>query len=146
MAQVYFLLFVGLLLLFVSGKFLVDSSVAISRRLRIPRMIIGLTVVAFGTSAPELLVSLQAAFSGYPEIAMGNVIGSNISNILLVLAITALIFPIPAPASAVKRDWPIMMGVSVLLYIFSSNGWISRLEGAVFVSLLAGYILYSVIR
>ncbi len=145
MAQVYFLLFVGLLLLFVSGKFLVDSSVAISRRLKIPRMIIGLTVVAFGTSAPELLVSLQAAFSGYPEIAIGNVVGSNISNILLVLAITALIFPIPVPASSVKRDWPIMMGVSVLLFIFSMNGWISRLEGAVFVGLLAGYIAYSVV-
>lgn len=145
MAQVYLLLFAGLFLLFISGKFLVDSSVAISSRLRIPRMIIGLTVVAFGTSAPELLVSLQAAFSGYPEIAMGNVVGSNISNILLVLAITALIFPIPAPASSVKRDWPIMMGVSVLLYIFSINGWISRWEGGVFVALLAGYILYSVI-
>jgi cation:H+ antiporter len=146
MAQVYFFLFVGLLLLFVSGKFLVDSSVAISRRLKIPRMIIGLTVVAFGTSAPELLVSLQAAFSGYPEIAIGNVVGSNISNILLVLAITALIFPIPVPASSVRRDWPIMMGVSVLLFIFSMNGWISRLEGAVFVALLAGYIAYSVVR
>jgi len=146
MAQVYLLLFVGLALLFVSGKFLVDSSVAISRRLKIPRMIIGLTVVAFGTSAPELLVSLQAAFSGYPEIAMGNVVGSNISNILLVLAITALIFPIPVPASSVKRDWPIMMGVSLLLYIFAMNGWISRLEGVIFVVLLGLYILYSVLR
>jgi cation:H+ antiporter len=146
MAQVYLLLFAGLALLFVSGKFLVDSSVAISRRLKIPRMIIGLTVVAFGTSAPELLVSLQAAFSGYPEIAMGNVVGSNISNILLVLAITALIFPIPVPASSVKLDWPIMMAVSVLLYIFAMNGWISRLEGIVFVSLLGLYILFSVLR
>ncbi len=146
MAQVYLLLFAGLLLLFVSGKYLVDSSVAISRRLRIPRMIIGLTVVAFGTSAPELLVSLQAAFSGYPEIAIGNVIGSNIYNILLVLAITALIFPIPVPASAVKRDWPIMMGVSLLLFFFSLNGRISMLEGGIFVTLLAGYILYSVLR
>lgn len=146
MAQVYLLLFAGLALLFVSGKFLVDSSVAISRRLKIPRMIIGLTVVAFGTSAPELLVSLQAAFSGYPEIAIGNVVGSNISNILLVLAITALIFPIPVPANSVKRDWPIMMAVSLLLYIFAMNGWISRLEGIVFVCLLGFYILYSVIR
>jgi cation:H+ antiporter len=146
MAQVYLLLFAGLALLFVSGKFLVDSSVAISRRLRIPRMIIGLTVVAFGTSAPELLVSLQAAFSGYPEIAIGNVVGSNISNILLVLAITALIFPIPVPASSVKRDWPIMMGVSMLLLFFSMNGWISRLEGGILVSLLGGYILFSVLR
>ena len=146
MAQVYLLLFAGLLLLFISGKYLVDSSVAISRRLKIPRMTIGLTVVAFGTSAPELLVSLQAAFSGYPEIAIGNVVGSNISNILLVLALTAIIFPIPVPASSVKRDWPIMMGVSVLLFFFSMNGWITRLEGGIFVSLLAVYILYSVLR
>lgn len=146
MAQVYFLLFAGLALLFVSGKYLVDSSVAISRRLRIPRMIIGLTVVAFGTSAPELLVSLQAAFSGYPEIAIGNVVGSNISNILLVLAITALIFPIPVPPASVRRDWPIMMGITLLLYVFSRNGLISRLEGGIFVLLLAGYILFSVFR
>jgi cation:H+ antiporter len=146
MVEVYLLLFAGLALLFISGKFLVDSSVAISRRLKIPRMVIGLTVVAFGTSAPELLVSLEAAFSGYPEIVMGNVVGSNISNILLVLALTALIFPIPVPAASVKRDWPIMMGVSLLLYVFSVNGWISRLEGVVLVGLLAGYIIYSVLN
>ena len=102
MVKVYVLLIAGLLLLFVSGKYLVDSSVTISRLLRIPRMIIGLTVVAFGTSAPELLVSIQAAFSGYPEIALGNVVGSNISNILIVLAVTALIFPIPVPASTIR--------------------------------------------
>jgi cation:H+ antiporter len=146
MVKVYLLLFAGLILLFVSGKYLVDSSVAVSRRLKIPRMIIGLTVVAFGTSAPELLVSLQAAFSGYPEIAIGNVVGSNISNILLVLAITALIFPIPVPASSVKRDWPLMMLVSVLFFVFSLNGSISRMEGGVLVTLLAGYIVLSVLR
>ncbi len=146
MVKVYLLLFAGLILLFISGKFLVDSSVAASRRLKIPRMIIGLTVVAFGTSAPELLVSLQAAFSGYPEIAMGNVVGSNISNILLVLAITALIYPIPVPASSVKRDWPVLMLVSLVLFFFSMNGSISRLEGVILVSLLACYILMSVLR
>ncbi len=146
MVNVYLLLIAGLLLLFVSGKFLVDSSIAISRKLRIPRMIVGLTVVAFGTSAPELLVSLQAAFSGFPEIAIGNVVGSNISNILLVLAITALIFPIPVAAASVKRDWPIMMFVSLLLFVFSLNGLITRLEGVVFVGLLIGYIIFSVVQ
>ncbi len=144
MIKVYFLLIAGLLLLFVSGKYLVDSSVAVSRRLKIPRMVIGLTVVAFGTSAPELLVSLQAAFSGFPEIAMGNVVGSNISNILLVLAITALIYPIPVPASSVKQDWPVMMTISLLLFLFSFNGVVSRWEGGVLVALLAGYIVLSV--
>jgi cation:H+ antiporter len=146
MVKVYLLLFAGLSLLFVSGKYLVDSSVAISRRLKIPRMIIGLTVVAFGTSAPELLVSIQAAFAGYPEIAMGNVVGSNISNILLVLAITALIYPIPVPASSVKRDWPVLMLISLVLFAFSLNGAISRLEGGILVGLLAAYVLMSVLR
>jgi len=146
MVKVYLLLLTGILLLFVSGKYLVESSVAISRLLRIHRMIIGLTVVAFGTSAPELLVSLKAAISGFPEIAMGNVVGSNISNILLVLAITAIIFPIPVPSTSVKRDWPIMMFVSLLLFVFTLNGWLTRLEGMVFVLLLLVYIGYAVIR
>lgn len=146
MVKIYLLLFTGLLLLFISGKYLVESSVAISRLLRIPTMIIGLTVVAFGTSAPELLVSIQAAISGFPEIAMGNVVGSNISNILLVLAITAIIFPITAPAASVKRDWPIMMLVSLILFIFTLNGWVSRIEGIALVLLLLAYIGYSVIR
>jgi cation:H+ antiporter len=107
-------------------------------------MVIGLTVVAVGTSAPELLVSVQAAFAGYPEIAMGNVVGSNISNILLVLAITALIFPIPVPVVSVRRDWPIMMFVSLLLFAFTLDGWLERSEGLVFAALLLLYILYSV--
>jgi len=146
MVNVYLLLLGGLLLLFISGKYLVDSSVVISRLLRIPRMIIGLTVVAFGTSAPELLVSIQAALAGYSEIAIGNVVGSNISNILLVLAITALIFPIPVPSSSVKRDWPMMMFVSILFYIFTLNGWLTRTEGAIFIGLLVGYIAFAVVK
>jgi cation:H+ antiporter len=146
MVKVYVLLLTGLLLLFVSGKYLVDSSVIISKLLRIPRMIIGLTVVAFGTSAPELLVSIQAAMSGFSEIAIGNVVGSNISNILLVLAVTALIYPIPVPASSVKRDWPMMMFASLLLFVLTLNGLLSRLEGVAFLALLVGYIVFSVRR
>jgi cation:H+ antiporter len=146
MVTVYLLLLAGLLLLFVSGKYLVESSVAISRLFRIPTMVIGLTVVAFGTSAPELLVSIQAALSGFPEIAIGNVVGSNISNILLVLAITAIIFPIPVPEKSVKRDWPMMMLVSVLLFALTFNGWLSRLEGIILVVLLLAYIVYSVFQ
>ena len=146
MIQVYLLLLLGLLLLFASGKYLVESSVAIARLLRIPTMIIGLTVVAFGTSAPELLVSLQAAFRGYPEIAMGNVVGSNISNILLVLAITAIIFPIPVPAKSVKLDWPVLMFVSLLLFAFSLDGTLTRVEGFVFIALLAVYLGVAVIQ
>ncbi len=146
MIKFYLLLISGLLLLFISGKYLVDSSVAISRLLRIPRMIIGLTVVAFGTSAPELLVSVQAAFSGFPEIAMGNVVGSNIANILLVLAITALIFPIPVPSVSLKRDWPVMMFASLLLFVFTLNGSLSRMEGVVLLGLLTAYFVRSVLQ
>ena len=126
MIQTYLLLLAGLILLFISGKFLVDSSVALAKRFRIPTMIIGLTVVAFGTSAPELLVSIQAAIKGFPGIAMGNVVGSNISNILLVLAITALIFPIPVPKKTVRLDWPVLMFVSLLLFAFVWDGtWVA---------------------
>ncbi|MEN8156140.1 MAG: calcium/sodium antiporter [Bacteroidota bacterium] len=146
MIQVYLLLLLGLLLLFMSGKFLVDSSVAIARRLGIPTMVIGLTVVAFGTSAPELLVSLQAAFRGYPEIAMGNVVGSNISNILLVLAITAVIFPIPVPAVSVKQDWPVLMLVSLGLFGFSLDGTLTRTEGLLFIAMLVLYLVFVIIR
>jgi len=89
MIKTYLLLLAGLFLLFIGEKYLVDSSVVIAQRLRIPTMIIGLTVVALGTSAPELLVSVQATLKGYAEIALGNVVGSNIVNILLVLAVTA---------------------------------------------------------
>lgn len=144
MIQSYFLLLLGLVMLFLSGKFLVDSSVAVARRLKIPTMIIGLTVVAFGTSAPELLVSIQAAVGGYPEIAMGNVIGSNISNILLVLALTAIIFPIPVPRSSVRKDWPVLMFVSVVLYLFCLDGSLDRWEGAVLLGLLLAYVFMAV--
>lgn len=136
----YLLLLAGLLLLFISGKYLVDSSVSLARRFRIPTMIIGLTVVAFGTSAPELLVSVQAAVKGFPEIAMGNVVGSNISNILLVLAITALVYPIPVPKKSVRFDWPILMFVSLLLFAFAWDGVLSRLEGLIFILLLLVYL------
>lgn len=136
----------GFLILFISGKFLVESSVAIARRLKIPTMIIGLTVVAFGTSAPELLVSVQAALKGFPEIAMGNVIGSNISNILIVLAIAALVFPIPVPAKSVRQDWPALMFVSLLLFLFLWDGTLTRIEGLIFILLLVVYIGIAVMK
>ncbi len=141
MIQTYLLLLAGLLLLFIGGKYLVDSSVVIAHRLRIPTMIIGLTVVALGTSAPELLVSVQAAIKGYPEIAMGNVVGSNIANILLVLAVTALIFPIPVPEKSVKQDWPVLMFVSLVLFVFSWNGTLSRLEGVILLIFMVVYFV-----
>jgi cation:H+ antiporter len=134
----------GLALLLISGKYLVESSVVIARRFNIPPGIIGLTILAFGTSAPELLVSIQAAVHGYPDMAMGNVIGSNISNILLVLGLTALIFPLTLQRSSVIVDWPIMIFLTILLLLFLLDYRLSRFEGALFVSLLLLYILFSV--
>jgi len=138
-------LLLGLLILFISGKYLVESSVAIATFFRVPTMVIGLTIVAFGTSAPELLVSLQAALTGHPDVAIGNVVGSNISNILLVLATTTIIYPIFVPLKSVKRDWPIMMFASVLFFIFILDRILQRWEGLVLFLLLLIYIVYSVL-
>lgn len=136
-------IFLGFLLLVVGGEFLVRSSVAISFRLNLSRMVIGLTVVSFATSAPELLVSLQAALNGFSDISLGNVIGSNIANIGLVLGITAMISPLLIDRDFYKFNWPIMMVFSFLLYFFLASGMVlSRLEG---LALFAGIILYLVV-
>ncbi len=140
---IIFLIF-GLILLLVSGKYLVESSVAVARHFKIPTIIIGLTIVSFGTSAPELLVSLQAALQGHPEMAIGNVIGSNISNILLVLAITAFIFPITIQKQFIRRDWPILMFISSLLVLFLYDLTLKSYEGIILLGLLLLYIVYNI--
>jgi cation:H+ antiporter len=137
-------LILGLVLLLGSGKYLVESSVIIARHFKIPTIIIGLTIVSFGTSAPELLVSLQAALQGHPDMAIGNVVGSNISNILLVLAVTAFIFPITIQRQFIRRDWPILMFISSLLVVFLLDLKLANYEGIVLLLLLLGYIIYSV--
>ena len=137
-------LILGLALLLLSGKYLVESSVVIARRFNIPTSIIGLTIVAFGTSAPELLVSIQAAIHGYPDMAVGNVTGSNIANILLVLGLTALIFPLTLQRSSVIVDWPIMSFLTLLLLLFLLDHQLSRIEGILFLVLLLVYILFSI--
>ncbi|HOO83151.1 MAG TPA: sodium:calcium antiporter, partial [Prolixibacteraceae bacterium] len=101
-------LVLGIAILVYSGDYLVKGSVAIANHFKISALVIGLTVVAFGTSAPELIVSLEAAITGHPEIALGNVIGSNIANIALVLALTVIILPMPVAAQTIRRSWPIM--------------------------------------
>jgi cation:H+ antiporter len=136
-------IFLGFILLVVGGEFLVRSSVAISFRLNLSRMIIGLTVVSFATSAPELLVSLQAALNGFSDISLGNVIGSNIANIGLVLGITAIISPLLIDRDFYKFNWPVMMVFSFILYFFLlSERLLSRMEGII---LLAGICLYLVV-
>lgn len=127
-------------MLVVGGEFLVRSSVALSFKLNLSKMVIGLTVVSFATSAPELLVSLQAALTGFSDISLGNVIGSNIANIGLVLGITAFISPLAIDRDFYRFNWPVMMIFSLALYYFLNTGNnLSRVEGIV---LLLGIVLY----
>lgn len=136
----------GFVILFFSGKYLVVGGVQLAKHFRIPTLVIGLTVVSLGTSAPELLVSLKAALSGHPDISIGNVVGSNISNIALVLGITALIFPIPVARKLIKFDWPIMMAISILFYVFAINGILKWWEGLIFVSIVIIFNIYSIYK
>lgn len=134
-------LLIGFVLLVIGGEFLVRASVALSFKLKISRMVIGLTVVSFATSAPELLVSLQAALDGFSDISLGNVIGSNIANIGLVLGITAMITPLAIDRDFYKFNWPVMMLFSILLYFFlSSGGNLSRIEGIILLVALVVYL------
>ena len=119
------------------------GSVSLARHYNVSTLVIGLTVVAFGTSAPELIVSLQAAVKGHPEIALGNVIGSNISNIALVLALAAMVMPLSVKRSTVLADGPVMILSSVIFYVFVLNGWLSRTEGIIFCILIALYIFFA---
>ncbi len=126
------------MLLVIGGEFLVRSSVALSFKLSISKMVIGMTVVSFATSAPELLVSLNAALNESPAIAINNVIGSNIANIGLVLGITALVSSIAVDKSFYKLNWPVMMMFSIALYYFLSNdNQLSPIEGGtLFIALI----------
>ncbi len=136
----------GFILLVVGGEFLVRSSVALSFKLNISKMVIGMTVVSFATSAPELLVSLNAALSGSPAIAINNVVGSNIANIGLVLGITALIGTIRVGKSFYKLNWPVMMIFSLLMFQFLRNdNKLSTGEGSIlFLGLLV--FIYILLR
>jgi cation:H+ antiporter len=133
----------GFIYLLMGGDLLVRGAVALSRRLRIPAMIVGLTVVALGTSAPELVVSVQAALRGFPGLTLGNVVGSNIANVLLVMGLPALIYPITCDQSTVRRDAFIMLGASVLLFGICLTGEITRIAGMLLLAGLVGYIGYN---
>ncbi|MFT5258034.1 MAG: cation:H+ antiporter [Arenicella sp.] len=135
-----FYVIIGFILLVIGGEFLVRASVSLSFKLKISKMVIGMTVVSFATSLPELLVSLQAALDGSPAIAINNVIGSNIANIGLVLGITAIIGPIAVSKDFYKLNWPVMMFFSIVLYYFLSNDAVlTQTEG---VLLLVGLTVF----
>lgn len=134
-----FVLLAGLTFLILGGDFLVRGASGIALRAHISPLVVGLTVVAFGTSAPELLVCVQSALMGNPDIVMGNVIGSNICNLALVLGVTAVILPIEVHTDSLKVDWPMTMGASLLLFFLILDNWVNTWEGMLFVSILVVY-------
>ncbi len=139
----YLLLLISIGLLIIAGEALVKASVDIALRFHIPMVIVGLTVVSFATSAPELVVSLDAAMLGKTDIALGNVIGSNIANLSIVLGPTALLYPILVHARVSRVDWPVMFILSMLFsaYLYE-DGVISSIEGGSLFGILIAYILF----
>ncbi|MCA1756144.1 MAG: calcium/sodium antiporter [Bacteroidales bacterium] len=141
----YIYLLAGLIILIAGGEFLVRGAVSLAGHFRISTMVVGVTVVSFGTSAPELVVSLDAALSGHPDISLGNVIGSNISNITLVLALAVIIAPYFVATRAVLKDWLIMIGATILFMLFLITGErLVRIEGIIMVFLLVLFVWNSV--
>ena len=137
-------LLAGFVLLFFGGDWLVDGGVALARRYRISSLVIGMTIVAFGTSAPELLVSMISAIKGSAGIAMGNVLGSNIANIGLILGLTALICPIETDNRKVIGHGTVMIAASLLLLVFALNNGISRIEGLTLFACLILFTTFSI--
>lgn len=139
----FLLIFSGLIVLILGGKWLLKSAVAISLRLEVPKNIIGMTVVSFATSAPELIVSIKSAIDGHTDLALGNVIGSNIANLGFVLGITLLISKIDVQKNFYKTDWPVMIIASSLLMFFLFNDtMISANEGIILFSFLIIFLIY----
>ncbi|ELR70953.1 sodium/calcium exchanger [Fulvivirga imtechensis AK7] len=138
------MLVVGLFVLIIGGDFLVKGASSIALRAHISPLVVGLTIVAFGTSAPELLISIKAALDGSPDMTMGNVVGSNICNLTLILGVTALLGSIRVQADSIKIDWPVTMGSSLLLYFMvkEETAMIKTYEGITFLALLIVYTVF----
>lgn len=132
----------GFVILLLGGDFLVRGAVALAEKLDVSPLVIGLTVVALGTSAPELMVSIKAILRDAPGIAVGNVVGSNIANVLLVLGVPALIFPITASGASLNRDNLVMVLASLLFIAFCWSGTLVTWQGAIFVVLLGAFIFH----
>jgi cation:H+ antiporter len=135
-----FLFFMGLILLIVGAEALVRGASKLALAVGLSPLIIGLTIVAFGTSAPEMAVSVMAGLAGNADISLGNVVGSNLFNVLFILGVSSLITPLIVSAQLVRLDVPLMVAVSVLTWIFAANGKVGRVEGAF---LFAGIITYT---
>ncbi len=133
----------GFILLVGGGEVLVRGAIALAKNIGVSPVVIGLTILAYGTSAPELVVSLESALDGHSDMTMGNVVGSNISNTLLILGATALIYPVLLSKAMLKPDGLLMVAISFLLWIFAFNGMIGRVEGVIFLALMMGYTYYT---
>ena len=138
--MLWFLSFLGLFLLLISGDFLVKGAIQLSNRLGVSALLVSLTVVAFGTSAPELIVAIKATLSGSPGLAMGNVVGSNIANILLVLGLPTLLVRLQNGITDTKRSFVLMILASVLFIVFGIGGSFSWVHGIVLLSLLTFFL------
>ena len=142
----YIFIVLVILVLIKGGDYLIEGSVVIARRAKLSPMIIGLTVIGFGTSMPELCVSAQAAWTGSSGIALGNVAGSNISNIALILGVTALIHPIPAKPDILRRGMPVFVLALCIIIAVAVNGTIERWMGMTMVGLLIIYLIVEIRR
>lgn len=131
----------GLIVLILGAELLVRGASKLALSFGISPLVVGLTVVSFGTSSPELAVSLQSASSGRVDIALGNVVGSNIFNILFILGLSALITPLVVHRQLIRQEVPLMVGVSLLLWVLAGDGGISRREGLLFAVLFLGYTI-----
>ncbi len=140
----YLLVLGGIILLLFGGDWLVKASVDIALRAKISLLVVGMTVVSFATSAPELLVSLKAALGGHVDISFGNVIGSNIANIALILGLTAMVFPMQVSRKTIRIDWGIMFFVTILLFIFLWNEVLSFWEALILFMLLVLYNVFQI--
>jgi cation:H+ antiporter len=136
----------GLVLLIFGGDYLVKGASGIAIKLNITPMLVGMTVVAMGTSAPELVVSLGAALAGKSDIAVGNVVGSNIANVAFILGLTVLIFPLVVKKDSLRFDWLAMILATILFYFTGLDGEYSRINGIIFVILLVAFLTYSVVK
>ena len=140
------LLIIGLFVLILGGDALVRGASSIALRLHMTPLVVGLTIVAFGTSAPELLISINAAISGSPDLTMGNVVGSNICNLALVLGITLIIGPVKVQGDSIKIDWPMTFGSSLLLFFVTKDLILGWQIGIFFLFLLFIYTFYIIRR
>ena len=146
MLQQVLMFVLGLVVLVVGAELLVRGASRLATSFGVSPLVVGLTVVAFGTSAPEMAVSVGSALAGSPDLAIGNVVGSNIANILLILGISALITPLLVDEQIIRQEIPIMIGVSALLVVMALDGRLSLLESAILFGLVLAYTLFLVVQ